>query len=358
MRCARSSSFIAAIAAFALGLGACQFARGTSPATASDSSDDSPAAPPPDTQVLTEIPHSDADSGGLLSPCPVAAAQEGSSVAPRTRLHLTSAPPFDDAVYRWFQWSVDAPPGVVSRFFPSEVFSDPVYDVTILGDYTFHLTVTDADGNHCTSDLTVHVASPKALTIELLWHTPGDPDETDEGPIAGSDLDLHFVHPFAAGPDLDRDGAPDGYFDAVFDTFWDHRNPNWGSLDPSIDDNPMLERDDSDGAGPELIDLGVPENVCYRVGVHVFADRGMGPSDARVRIYLAGALALDTSNVRLANHDMWTVADICWPAQTSLALTRVCTDTTTACTSDADCAPATCGPRIAHDYVHPLYPTP
>ncbi len=298
----------------------------------------------------------DSHAGGLLTPCPAIRVTEGDTVAPRTKLHLIGSDPAVTAAE--YQWRVDAPPGNTSRLLPSASVADPTYEANVVGPYAFHLTATDADGNSCTSHQLVRVIGDTAIYVELLWHTPGDLDESDEGSQLGSDLDLHFAHPFASGPDLDHDGEPDPWFHDLFDCFWSNDHPNWGSIDPAANDNPALGREDGDGAGPEAISLAVPENVCYRIGVHAFTDHGFGESFATLRIFLSGTLAFEAADVRLDKRDLWTVTDLCWPLAAPPTLTQVCAGTTTACTSDLDCAPATCGPRIAHDYANPSYPPP
>lgn len=69
------------------------------------------------------------------------------------------------------------------------------------------------------SCLDVVVVPEEAVHIELIWDTPGDADQTDEGPVAGADMDLHLAHPLASGADLDCDGKPDPWFDTNFDCF-------------------------------------------------------------------------------------------------------------------------------------------
>lgn len=313
-------------------------------------------AVPGDPRTLSHAVALRGRSGGVLTPCPAIRVTEGEEVLPLTKLHLIGSDPAVNATT--YQWRVDAPAGSASRLFPSANVPDPTYEANVVGTYTFHLTVGDADGNSCTADQIVHVVGDTAIYVELHWRTPGDLDETDTGPNAGSDLDLHFAHPFATGPDLDHDGEPDPWFHDLFDCFWSNDQPNWGSMDLGADDNPSLDRDGNDGAGPEAISLGVPENVCYRIGVHVFNDHGFGASFATVRIFLSNTLAFEAADVRLANHDMWTVTSLCWPSAAPPTLTRVCAETTTACASDSECAPATCGPRIAHDYVNPIFTPP
>ncbi|MFH1532050.1 MAG: hypothetical protein ABIK09_15095 [Pseudomonadota bacterium] len=178
------------------------------------------------------------------------------------------------------------------------------------------------------------------LHVELLWHTPMDPDETNEGPENGADLDLHLLHPLAAGLDLDKDGDPDGWYDQPFDCFWANTNPDWGCFDPMVDDDPILTRDDRDGAGPESITLRYPEAVSYRVAVHYWHDHGFGPSLATVRVYWGLDLIFETSEVKLVTADLWEVCEIDWSTG---AVTRL---------SDLDGED-----RIIPGYVHPaLHP--
>ncbi len=139
--------------------------------------------------------------------------------------------------------------------------------------YEVSLTLADSDGNPACEAATAAIVgtAPSSLHVELTWDTPGDEDQTDEGPGVGADLDLHFMHTLyaASGPDLDGDGAPDGWFDQPFDVFWFNLEPNWGSFDPSIDDEPRMPFEDSDGAGPESVYLNLGEDgVTCTVCVH------------------------------------------------------------------------------------------
>jgi hypothetical protein len=232
----------------------------------------------------------------------------------------------------------------------------------IVGTYRFELTVTDASGEPSCVAATaeVVVTANEAVHVELLWSTPNDPDETDEGPFAGADLDLHFAHPSASGPDLDHDGAPDKWFDVLYDCFWHNDHPNWGSLEPAVDDNPGLDRDDTDGAGPENVNLDLPEDVCYELGVHYWSDHGFGKSAATVRIYLYGTLAFETTNVELAPADLWWVTSLCWPLGGAVPQPKkTCAGTVEACETAADCtAGRACAPRITPNYENPFFPLP
>ncbi len=251
--------------------------------------------------------------------CPSAVIKcpEGEEVIPQTILHLFGDDSYaaNGTIQKW-EWAVQQPNSSQSVFVPSHTFPNPIFETNVAGIYTFYLTVYDqTDTPSCFPAVHEVVVIPdEVLHIELSWHTPDDLDETDTGPEAGSDLDLHFTHPWAAGPDLDGDGVADGWFDIPFDCFWFNAHPNWGSYDPGINDDPGLDRDDTDGAGPENINLDIPEDATYRVGIHYWNDHGYGAAFATVRIYIYGQLVFESPETFLVDSDMWEVCTIEWPS--------------------------------------------
>lgn len=284
---------------------------------------------------------------GVEDECPTAVivVQEGEEVIPQTKLHLVGSQSYGaGASISKFEWSAQQPAGSQSVFLPSAAAPDPTFTVNVAGPYHFELRVWDGNGQESCVRATalVFVNPDEAIHVELLWHTPSDPDETDSGPEAGADLDLHFLHPFATGEDVDGDGTPDGWFDQPFDAFWFNAHPNWGSLDPSVDDNPGLDLDDVDGAGPENVNLNIPEDGhVYKVGVHYWNDHGYGPSLATVRIYIYSSLVFEVSDVELVQSDMWEVACIAWPSGEVTLKTG-----------------AGGGYDIIPNYEHPFFPSP
>ena len=269
----------------------------------------------------------DVNGFGAVVLCPTGVIQiaEGDEVIPQTVLHLYGDQSYaaTGTIAKW-AWSVEQPLGSQSVFIPSNSFPNPTFEGNVAGKYIFSLTVYDEqDVSSCAPDTFEVVMIPdEAIHIELLWHTPEDPDETDEGPDTGSDLDLHFTHPWAGGPDLDGDGEPDGWFDQPFDCFWFNAHPEWGDFDPSIDDNPGLDRDDTTGAGPENINLNLPEDVLYKVGVHYWNDHDYGTSYATVRVYIYSQLVFETPEVKLVDSDMWEVCTVEWPSAEVLLVTN------------------------------------
>jgi hypothetical protein len=246
-------------------------------------------------------------------PTAVIEVAEGATVAPRTTLHLTGAGSLAGAApIVNYVWTVQQPGGSVSKLKAGEALADQTFVTNVVGAYVFSLSVTDADGvaSCALATTAVEVVPLAALHIEVLWDTPGDPDPSDQGPEAGSDVDVHFAHPFAKGDDIDGDEVPDGWFDSAFDCYWLNAHPNWGSLDPEADDDPSLDREDTDGAGPEIISLpSSAPGLVYRVGVHLWNAHGKGPSTATVRAYFQAALVGQWAAV-LNHQDFWEVATI------------------------------------------------
>lgn len=301
---------------------------------------------------------------GVLSVCPeaVAGVLEGDEVRPQTVVHLVSDESSSDcgAIERW-EWTVSQPDGSVSNLVPTASFPDPSFACNVAGSYEFCLHVWDTCGRRsCEQSCVEVVAIPdEAIHVELLWTTPEDPDPSDEGLGLGADLDLHFTHPFAVlgGEDLDGDGVSDRWFDQLYDCFWYNPAPFWGSLDPTVDDDPGLDRDDTDGGGPENVNLNRPEDLAalppelldaigggpaaYRIGVHYWDDHGFGLSYATVRVYVFGELVLERADVPLRDLDMWDVATIEWPSAVVVEVS-----------DEAG------GPRITPDYEHPAFINP
>jgi hypothetical protein len=273
---------------------------------------------------------------GINVACPIAIAtvKEGEEVIPQTTLHLQGDQSYSPSglnIKNWL-WSVEQVLGSTSIFIPSPTFNNPVFEVNVAGYYEFTLVVTDsANVESCEpAVIPVVVVPDEAIHVELLWTTAGDLDMEDEGEGNGSDMDLHFAHPFSNGPDIDGflsfpGGAlnnpstvGDPWFDTTFDCFWYNKEPNWGTFNPEFNDNPSLDLDDIDGWGPENLNINIPEEgITYRVGVHYWDDHGFGESLATVRVYIYGVLDTEVVDVPVVDRDMWFVAEIPWVAGTT-----------------------------------------
>ena len=280
---------------------------------------------------------------GIPDTCPVAVIhiEEGEEVDTQTVLHLHGENSFSNTgTITKYEWSVEQPALSASKFVPSVSYPSPFFEANVAGKYIFRLDVWDEFGRKScfSSEVVVAVIPCEAIHVELLWTSPGDPDPMDEGPLVGTDLDLHFAHPNASQYDLDGDGIKDPWFDPLWDTFWYYPVQEWGSI-MLLEDNPSLDRDDVDGNGPENTNLDVPEDGrSYRVGVNYWDDHGFGASYATVRVYIRSQLAFEVKDVAMIDHDMWWVCSIDWPS-----------GEVTAQMTDAG------GLWMTHDYHHPQF---
>ncbi|MCC6619625.1 MAG: choice-of-anchor D domain-containing protein [Deltaproteobacteria bacterium] len=243
-------------------------------------------------------------------PQPVITCTEGDEVLPQTTMHCSaSASTASSGSITAYQWSIRQPAGSNETIRPSATQRDIQFTANIIGSYTFVLDVWDQFGTQSCSpaEYTVIVTSDEAIHVELIWRTPGDITETDTGftlggMSVGSDVDLHVLHPNAGD-----------YFDDRYDTYWLNPNPNWAGS--GSNDDPSLDRDDTDGAGPENFHLSFPEfNKTYTVGAHYWDDWGYGNAYVTIRVYIYGQLRFNWNEVLLATQDMWEVCEIDWPS--------------------------------------------
>jgi hypothetical protein len=281
---------------------------------------------------------------GVLNACPQArAVQDEFQVVPLDVITLDGSISIDQdgpnnqpVEYEWV--IIDSPDGSVSqpveRFFNNQQPANggeqddrttptAQFFVDLAGTYTLELRVRDNLGLgsvECENPAVVTiVAQPdQAILIQLVWSTPTDPDETDGG---GADLDLHLLHPNA-----------DSWFSSPYDCHYQNPVPDWGQLENPADD-PSLDIDDINGAGPENISLNIPENTevlgaPYLVGVHYYSSQDRltqfdyGPSIASLRIFIDGELAWDFTEddnpgerEMMAQDHFWDAAQIDWPAR-------------------------------------------
>jgi len=226
-----------------------------------------------------------------------------------------------------YKWTAQQPAGSYAVFAPSDAAKVVQFKPNVAGKYQIRLDVADAIGtpgcNPSTYDL--NVISDDKIHIELTWDTPGDPIKTDEGDVngkladgtyAGSDMDLHFAHPFALDDpgqkDYDKNGQPDPWYSPCFDCNLFTMQTKWGDPD-SYDDDALLERDDRDGWGPENIGLHVPEaGKIYHIGAIYLSAWGFGKSTPTVSIYLDGKLAATKVGPVMDEKDAWCVATVSW----------------------------------------------
>lgn len=238
---------------------------------------------------------------------PVAVFTGPSAVEPRTRVsldgsasHDQDAPPDLPLTYRWTL----TPPSGSTSVLERANGAMPSFFTDISGPYAVKLVVVDALGLESAPATLVVDALPKnALRIELTWDHPE------------SDLDLHLIREGSAFCSCDGDCH---YRDCG-------RSPTWF---PGRDGaNPKLDIDDSEGFGPENINidgegpLRVVQDGRYRIAVHYYATNAgasMWPttvSNATVRVYIYGLLAAELTHAMTAEDQVWYAGFIEWPAR-------------------------------------------
>ena len=277
-----------------------------------------------DTQDAT----SNSDDFTTACPQPVIVVEEGESVTGTESLHLhgeQSVGGGDGLPVERYAWTVDQPAENDSTFEPNASASTVSHQVKISGDYKYCLDVCNAA--RCSSDgdcgapicQTVHVIHNVAIHCELTWKTPGDSDQYDECAGCGTDLDIHLAHPLADGPDMNGDGIGAPWFNTPYDVYSGQPQPQWESPAADGTGNPSLDRNDTNGVGPENIIVRRPPNEGnYRLGVHYVDDNGFGPSYPRLKCYIRGEVKFDhdlsVPGITMQEGDLWYAADISWPS--------------------------------------------
>lgn len=206
-----------------------------------------------------------------------------------------------------YEWSIiDRPADSTARLTPNSNVEQPELFLDLAGTYKVELVVYDDKGAaSCGEQAIVEIrAVPNEdIHIQLVWDTPSDTDQTD---TTGADLDLHYLNKKHAK----------AWNEAPWDIFWHNKTADWGEENRKADD-PSLDIDDTDGAGPENVNHDEPvTGQSYAVGVYYYDDHGFGPSYATVRIYIDSELKKEYKNKFLSGtFEFWKVGLIEWPTK-------------------------------------------
>ena len=130
-----------------------------------------------------------------------------------------------------------------------------------------------------------------AISLVLSWDTNF------------TDIDLHFVRPTG------NSNPRSALFQTDSDCYFANRTPDWNNPGPT--DDPFLDQDDTNGYGPETINLNQTQPGMYDVFVHYYADNFFGPSRATVEVHLSGQL-VGTFDQVVRCDQIWHVGTIDW----------------------------------------------
>ncbi len=208
---------------------------------------------------------------------------------------------------------VRRPEGSRARFNPNTSNQTVQLLLDKIGEYEVELSVGSLVGESCTTSRLILRALPQEdFYAELTWRTPGDPDPGDDD---GADLDLHYL----------REGAGARWNRAPDDIHWRNETSDWGP--PGSAGDARLVREDDDGRGPVLLRHDDVPDGAYSVAVHVFDDGDFGPSQASVRLFIDGQIALERRAKPLNGQDVfWLVARARWPERTLTLIDTLSTD--------------------------------
>ncbi len=225
-----------------------------------------------------------------------------------------TADAIDDGSITSVQWEMISQPTGSSAASPSPTDQLTTgFTPDIVGTYVMRLTVTDDQGNSDSCEFNVD-AFGEGLRVVAYWNPP-------ENPSDHSDVDLHLLHPNATAW-AEGAGAYDCYYaNCQVPTVLEWDVPTYRP------DNPRLDLDDTNGYGPENINIDEPvTGHTYTVGVHYYSNNGSSSTaEVYVKIYCGeidltpvwetGPFTLHGDNSPEDN-DFWKVADVTWNGYT------------------------------------------
>jgi hypothetical protein len=206
----------------------------------------------------------------------------------------------DGSVVDWIWEIVERPDGSVAEL--ETVANEPADParrqlfLDLAGRFVIEMIAVDDGGcaSEETATITAIVVPNEAVHVQVVWNNSADPDQTD---TSGSDIDTHFMK------------MPVGrWFEAPYDNYFANREPFFNPEHPSLD------IDDTNGAGPENINMDDPVPCqWYAVGVHYWRAQ-FGTAYTTVRIYINGGLVFEYPNKPMrTTNEWWDVARIHWP---------------------------------------------
>ncbi|MBN2359793.1 MAG: hypothetical protein JXR83_10090 [Deltaproteobacteria bacterium] len=162
----------------------------------------------------------------------------------------------------------------------------------VVGTYVVRLVAIDNQGSRSTNDarVTLNAMPGEAIHVQLTWDH------------ATADIDLHFIR--NSGSMFTADDCYFGNCDVA-------GGLNWGGGGA----NPHLDVDDTDGYGPENINVDQPNNGIYLIAVHYWSPHANTvPTYVNVKVFIQGGLRSDYIQQLTLCNQWWEVARVEWPS--------------------------------------------
>lgn len=243
-----------------------------------------------------------------------------SDIEPLTRVYFDGsdsydpADPNDSSLIAGYYWEIiEFPAGTNPSDFQIQGQNSPYFSfwLPLAGHYVVRLTVTNTSGVQSgdTADARKEfdVVPGSRLHVQLTWDN------------SSNDQDLHLTNYGALPASCASTGC---ICDMDYDCHWQNCNPGdaempaWFGGQAGNGPNPSLDIDDTNGLGPENINIDSPQPGTYRVNVHHWSsstDGGGGSTRNTIRIYLDGIQAAEYRR-SISGEQLWEVADIVWTA--------------------------------------------
>lgn len=213
-----------------------------------------------------------------------------------------------------YQWTItrrpagsnvrlDNPTSATPRFVFDNTSERLIVGLDVAGEYEVTCKVTDSRGttsqNGSGATVLISAIPSEAIHLQLVWD------------LDGSDVDLHLIREQPAGQFAFNDSTDDCYYSNCKPT---HDGPVWDDADPPhVGGNPVLDVDDTEGYGPENINVKEPLAGRYKALVYYFSDKDQGPTLATVRVYLYGNLIAEYQKM-ISDRQKWDIGIVDWPA--------------------------------------------
>lgn len=234
---------------------------------------------------------------------PGATCSAGSTVNPNTTVTLTTTATSSPGHTVSCAWSVVSRPATSNGTFSAPTnCTASTYFADVVGTHVLRFTVTDSGGTKSSCDTTIVVQPLGGLWVELTWDI-------------ASDVDLHLLHPMAGN------NHASGSWTGTYDDFYSNPRPSWDATGNA--DDPSLDRDDTQGKGPENTRINAPSTTHpYTIGVHMYSfGLATGPINATVRLYCGGVLKTTQSHTLTKVKDLWVMGTVSFNSSNACTFT-------------------------------------